>query len=198
MLISATFTVLCYNVLCDKYATVSQYSYCPSWALNWEYRKQSIIKEIKNYEADIITLQVGFKKDRHLEGREDIETNKCWLLNIFSINKYSRQSSFPFIINKKNIAGSGNGAIPSAVPARVEGHGLYGHFLAQISGQDYEWGRAEICRRMRYLLEIRQVGFFLLFLFVNTGIIFSWLRKNSTFWTWRFFETYSEYVSWDW
>ncbi|PAV75320.1 hypothetical protein WR25_00323 [Diploscapter pachys] len=53
----ATFTVLCYNVLCDKYATVSQYSYCPSWALNWEYRKQSIIKEIKNYEADIITLQ---------------------------------------------------------------------------------------------------------------------------------------------
>ncbi|GMR48413.1 hypothetical protein PMAYCL1PPCAC_18608 [Pristionchus mayeri] len=53
----ATFTVLCYNVLCDKYATQSLYSYCPSWALNWEYRKQSIIKEIRNYEADIITLQ---------------------------------------------------------------------------------------------------------------------------------------------
>ncbi|RCN35527.1 hypothetical protein ANCCAN_18610 [Ancylostoma caninum] len=53
----ATFTVLCYNVLCDKYATVNQYSYCPSWALNWEYRKMSIMKEIRNYEADIITLQ---------------------------------------------------------------------------------------------------------------------------------------------
>ncbi|GMT24929.1 hypothetical protein PFISCL1PPCAC_16226 [Pristionchus fissidentatus] len=53
----ATFTVLCYNVLCDKYATQNLYSYCPSWALNWEYRKQSIIKEIRNYEADIITLQ---------------------------------------------------------------------------------------------------------------------------------------------
>ncbi|VDP31942.1 unnamed protein product [Heligmosomoides polygyrus] len=54
---ASTFTVLCYNVLCDKYATVNQYSYCPSWALNWEYRKMSIMKEIRNYEADIITLQ---------------------------------------------------------------------------------------------------------------------------------------------
>ncbi|EFP13166.1 hypothetical protein CRE_29265 [Caenorhabditis remanei] len=53
----ATFTVLCYNVLCDKYATVNQYSYCPSWALNWEYRKTLIIKEIRTYEADVITLQ---------------------------------------------------------------------------------------------------------------------------------------------
>lgn len=54
----ATFTVLCYNVLCDKYATSSLYSYCPSWALNWEYRKSAILKEIRHYEADIITLQV--------------------------------------------------------------------------------------------------------------------------------------------
>lgn len=49
--------MLCYNVLCDKYATVNQYSYCPSWALNWEYRKNLIIKEIRTYEADIVTLQ---------------------------------------------------------------------------------------------------------------------------------------------
>ncbi|CAJ0929179.1 unnamed protein product, partial [Mesorhabditis belari] len=53
----ATFTVLCYNVLCDKYATATAYSYCPSWALNWEYRKNAIMKEIRNYEADIVTLQ---------------------------------------------------------------------------------------------------------------------------------------------
>uniref|UniRef100_A0A915CY62 poly(A)-specific ribonuclease n=1 Tax=Ditylenchus dipsaci TaxID=166011 RepID=A0A915CY62_9BILA len=53
----ATFTVLCYNVLCDKYATTNLYSYCPQWALNWEYRKQYIIKEICHYDADIITLQ---------------------------------------------------------------------------------------------------------------------------------------------
>lgn len=31
---------MCYNVLCDKYATRNMYGYCPSWALNWEYRKK--------------------------------------------------------------------------------------------------------------------------------------------------------------
>lgn len=34
------FTVMCYNVLCDKYATRQMYGYCPSWALTWEYRKK--------------------------------------------------------------------------------------------------------------------------------------------------------------
>ncbi|KAL3114948.1 hypothetical protein niasHT_011384 [Heterodera trifolii] len=53
----ATFTVLCYNVLCDKYASTNMYSYCPQWALNWEYRKQYIVKEICHYDADVITLQ---------------------------------------------------------------------------------------------------------------------------------------------
>lgn len=53
----ATFTVLCYNVLCDKYATTNLYSYCPTWALNWEYRKHQLIKEICHYDADIVTLQ---------------------------------------------------------------------------------------------------------------------------------------------
>lgn len=31
---------MCYNVLCDKYATRQMYGYCPSWALSWEYRKK--------------------------------------------------------------------------------------------------------------------------------------------------------------
>ncbi|KAI1703847.1 endonuclease/Exonuclease/phosphatase family domain-containing protein [Ditylenchus destructor] len=63
----ATFTVLCYNVLCDKYCTSNLYSYCPQWALNWEYRKQYIIKEICHYDADIITLQeVGTEQFRQL------------------------------------------------------------------------------------------------------------------------------------
>ncbi|XP_018560799.1 CCR4-NOT transcription complex subunit 6-like [Anoplophora glabripennis] len=51
------FTVMCYNVLCDKLATRQMYSYCPSWALNWEYRKKGILEEIKHYGADIINLQ---------------------------------------------------------------------------------------------------------------------------------------------
>uniref|UniRef100_A0A182UYT1 poly(A)-specific ribonuclease n=2 Tax=gambiae species complex TaxID=44542 RepID=A0A182UYT1_ANOME len=51
------FTVMCYNVLCDKYATRQMYGYCPSWALSWEYRKKAILDEIRHYAADIISLQ---------------------------------------------------------------------------------------------------------------------------------------------
>ncbi|XP_050547544.1 CCR4-NOT transcription complex subunit 6-like, partial [Daktulosphaira vitifoliae] len=48
---------MCYNVLCEKYATTQMYGYCPSWALTWEYRKKVILGEIRHYTADIITLQ---------------------------------------------------------------------------------------------------------------------------------------------
>lgn len=54
---SCIFTVMCYNVLCDKYATRQMYGYCPSWALEWEYRKKGILDEIRHYSADIISLQ---------------------------------------------------------------------------------------------------------------------------------------------
>ena len=53
-----TFSVMCYNVLCDKYCTAQLYGYCPSWALSWEYRKTAILKEILHYSADIVSLQV--------------------------------------------------------------------------------------------------------------------------------------------
>ncbi|KRZ94499.1 CCR4-NOT transcription complex subunit 6 [Trichinella sp. T8] len=51
------FTVMCYNVLCEKYATPSQYPYCPSWALNWDYRRRMILSEIRSYEPDVIAFQ---------------------------------------------------------------------------------------------------------------------------------------------
>lgn len=50
---------MCYNVLCDKYATRQLYGYCPSWALVWQYRKENIMKELVQYSADVISLQVG-------------------------------------------------------------------------------------------------------------------------------------------
>lgn len=53
----AIFTVMCYNVLCDKYATRQLYGYCPQWALNWDYRKKAIMEDIRQYLADIISLQ---------------------------------------------------------------------------------------------------------------------------------------------
>lgn len=55
---------MCYNVLCEKYATTQMYGYCPSWALSWDYRKKVILGEIRHYTADIITLQVIFSENR--------------------------------------------------------------------------------------------------------------------------------------
>ncbi|KAJ2850273.1 Glucose-repressible alcohol dehydrogenase transcriptional effector [Coemansia brasiliensis] len=50
-------TVLSYNVLCPKYATPQMYSYCPSWALAWEYRRDIIISELSALQPDIVCLQ---------------------------------------------------------------------------------------------------------------------------------------------
>ncbi|KNC96818.1 uncharacterized protein SPPG_08019 [Spizellomyces punctatus DAOM BR117] len=52
-----TFTVMCYNILCEKYATPQAYAYTPSWALNWDYRKDLLLQDILNYSADIVCLQ---------------------------------------------------------------------------------------------------------------------------------------------
>lgn len=52
-----TFTVLSYNILSDVFATSEAYSYCPSWALSWPYRKQNLLREIVGYRADIVCLQ---------------------------------------------------------------------------------------------------------------------------------------------
>jgi CCR4-NOT transcription complex subunit 6 len=55
---SETFTLLTYNILCEKFATSTMYGYTPSWALSWNYRKELILTEIINYEADFLCLQV--------------------------------------------------------------------------------------------------------------------------------------------
>ncbi|KAL3534139.1 hypothetical protein ACH5RR_002600 [Cinchona calisaya] len=54
---AGTFTVLSYNILADSYATNDLYSYCPSWALSWTYRRQNLLREIVGYRADIVCLQ---------------------------------------------------------------------------------------------------------------------------------------------
>ncbi|CAA6653663.1 unnamed protein product [Spirodela intermedia] len=33
------------------------YSYCPTWALSWQYRRQNLLREIVGYHADILCLQ---------------------------------------------------------------------------------------------------------------------------------------------
>lgn len=52
-----TFSVLCYNILCEKYATERLYGYTPSWALGWDYRKEIILAEILSHSADFLCLQ---------------------------------------------------------------------------------------------------------------------------------------------
>ncbi|RWS26826.1 CCR4-NOT transcription complex subunit 6-like protein [Leptotrombidium deliense] len=54
---TSIFTVMCYNVLCDKYANRQLYGYCPNWALMWDYRRKAIMEEIRTNSADIISLQ---------------------------------------------------------------------------------------------------------------------------------------------
>lgn len=59
--------VLSWNILCDKYATAQTYGYTPSAALNWEYRKDCIMEELRIREADFLALQEvsteSFKED---------------------------------------------------------------------------------------------------------------------------------------
>lgn len=54
---TSTFSVLSYNVLCEKYATAQMYGYTPSWALAWNYRKEFILQEIMSYASDVCCLQ---------------------------------------------------------------------------------------------------------------------------------------------
>ncbi|KAF9258723.1 hypothetical protein L218DRAFT_934513 [Marasmius fiardii PR-910] len=50
-------SVLCYNILCSKYATERLYGYTPQWALDWDYRKELILTEVMNYNCDFLCLQ---------------------------------------------------------------------------------------------------------------------------------------------
>ncbi|KAI9492340.1 Endonuclease/exonuclease/phosphatase [Zychaea mexicana] len=50
-------SVLCYNVLCQKYATTQAYGYTPSWALGWDYRKELLMTEILRWNSDVVCLQ---------------------------------------------------------------------------------------------------------------------------------------------
>lgn len=52
-----TITALTYNILCDKYCTQSQYGYTPSAALEWEHRREMILAELRERNADIVCLQ---------------------------------------------------------------------------------------------------------------------------------------------
>lgn len=70
-----------YNVLCDKYATRQLYGYCPSWALAWEYRKTAILKEILQFNADVLSLQ-------------EVETEQFWSFFMPELSKNGYKGIF--------------------------------------------------------------------------------------------------------
>ncbi|CAK7265570.1 Glucose-repressible alcohol dehydrogenase transcriptional effector [Sporothrix epigloea] len=49
--------VFSWNILGERYATSQLYGYTPSGALTWEYRKEKILEEIRNHDADFLSLQ---------------------------------------------------------------------------------------------------------------------------------------------
>ena len=51
------FTLLTYNVLAEIYATPEAYPYCAAWALPWNFRRRTILRELVNYRADVMCLQ---------------------------------------------------------------------------------------------------------------------------------------------
>merc|ERR1712045_362435 len=46
-----------YNILAQLYTNNTIFPYCPPYALNWNYRKHNLLREILTYRADIICLQ---------------------------------------------------------------------------------------------------------------------------------------------
>ena len=51
------FTLLTYNMLADLYATPEVHENCPTWALDWSYRRQCLLRELVAYRPDILCLQ---------------------------------------------------------------------------------------------------------------------------------------------
>ncbi|EON98743.1 putative glucose-repressible alcohol dehydrogenase transcriptional effector protein [Phaeoacremonium minimum UCRPA7] len=49
--------VLTWNILGERYATTQTYGYTPTGALSWDYRKEAILQEIRDRDADILCLQ---------------------------------------------------------------------------------------------------------------------------------------------
>lgn len=51
------FTVLSYNVLCDRLVNKEAFPTSPDVALDWFYRRKLIMKQLREFDADIIALQ---------------------------------------------------------------------------------------------------------------------------------------------
>ncbi|KAL9043172.1 MAG: hypothetical protein Q9180_000052 [Flavoplaca navasiana] len=67
-----TLSVLTYNILCERYATPKLYGYTPSDILAWDYRKNLILNEIREHNADIVCLQEVDQEGYHEYFRREL------------------------------------------------------------------------------------------------------------------------------
>lgn len=52
-----TFKTITYNILCERYATKTKYGYVPERFLSWHTRRDMVLRELEELEADIVCLQ---------------------------------------------------------------------------------------------------------------------------------------------
>lgn len=55
--LSRPIRICSYNILAEIYSNQTVYPYCPRWALSWNFRSRNLIRELKNFNADIFCLQ---------------------------------------------------------------------------------------------------------------------------------------------
>ena len=68
-------SVMSYNILCDKYATTSQYGYTALHDLSWDNRKFRILEEVRSHDADIVCLQEIDRESFDDFFRRELSTN---------------------------------------------------------------------------------------------------------------------------
>ncbi|KAF2427735.1 hypothetical protein EJ08DRAFT_348728 [Tothia fuscella] len=64
------FSVVTFNILCDKSATQAAFGYTPSNALNWDTRKKMILAELAERDGDVVCLQEIDQENFHNYFRE--------------------------------------------------------------------------------------------------------------------------------
>lgn len=68
---SPSFSLVCYNILCQSYARSAYFPYCNPKVVRWQYRRGRMLDELLCYGADILCLQEVDKYDDFL--REELK-----------------------------------------------------------------------------------------------------------------------------
>ncbi|KAI1342271.1 endonuclease/Exonuclease/phosphatase [Xylariaceae sp. FL0016] len=189
--------VLSWNTLCDKYATNTQYGYTPASALSWEYRRDSIISELYDTDADIICLQETandafrdfFKPElakkgyqgifcpksriKHMSGKDKDTVDGC---SIFWNNKKYMCIDDQMVDFRSTAINRTDFKAAEDVFNRVmpkDNIALYCFFESRFTGQRFIVVNAHLCWE-QHLADVKAV---------QTGIMMELVTKQSEKWT---------------